>query len=88
MLPGRRGAGLSPSAFRLNRPGLQFARAPAYIGGMDDLTYWTEKLRQAERSFDAARKRTEVNAAASKLQRAKAALKRLESRAGQPEAAR
>jgi hypothetical protein len=32
----------------LNRGRLRFARDPAYIGGMDDLTYWTEKLRQAE----------------------------------------
>ena len=66
MRPGRRQPGLSPSAFRLNRPGLQFARAPAYIGSMDDLTYWTEKLRQAEQELRAARKRTEVNEAVGK----------------------
>ena len=59
-------ASLSPSDLRLNRPGLQFARAPAYIGGMDDLTYWTEKLRQAEQELRAARKRTEVNQAVGK----------------------
>jgi hypothetical protein len=45
---------------------------------MDDLTYWTEKLRQAEQELDAARTRTKVNEAASKLQRAKAEVKRLE----------
>jgi hypothetical protein len=45
---------------------------------MDDLTYWTEKLRQAEQELDAARTRTAVGEAASKYQRAKAELKRLE----------
>ena len=48
------------------------------MGGMDDLTYWTEKLRQAEQELDAARTRTEVNEAASRYQRAKAELKALE----------
>jgi hypothetical protein len=33
---------------------------------MDDLTYWTEKLRQAEQELRAARKRTEVNEAVGK----------------------
>jgi hypothetical protein len=34
---------------------------------MDDREYWTEKLRQAEAELEAARTRTEVNAAAKKL---------------------
>jgi hypothetical protein len=38
---------------------------------------WTKELRQAEAELDAARTRTAVNDAASKLQRAKAELKRL-----------
>jgi hypothetical protein len=70
--------------FRLNRQRLRFARAPAYIGGMDDLTYWTRKLREAEQELDAARTRTAVNAAASKLQRAKSALKRMQAEQAQP----
>ena len=65
--------------FRLNRPGLQFARAHAYIGNMDDLTYWTKKLRQAKQELDAARTRTDVDEAAARYQRAKAELKRLEA---------
>jgi hypothetical protein len=44
----------------------------------DDLTYWTEKLRQAEQELDAARTRTAVNEAAKKLQYAKAQLRALE----------
>ena len=42
---------------------------------MDDLTYWTEKLRQAEQELEAAKKRSDVDAAARKLQYAKARLK-------------
>jgi hypothetical protein len=42
---------------------------------MDHLTYWTEKLRQAERELDAARTRTAVNDAAKRYQQAKAELK-------------
>ena len=42
---------------------------------MDDLTYWTEKLRQAERELDAAITRTAVNDAAKRYQQAKAELK-------------
>ena len=38
---------------------------------MDHLTYWTEKLRQAERELDAARTRTGVK----RYQQAKAELK-------------
>jgi hypothetical protein len=42
---------------------------------MDDLTYWTEKLRQAEQELDAARTFGE---AARRYERAKAEVKRLE----------
>jgi hypothetical protein len=45
---------------------------------MDDLTYWTEKLRQAEQELDAARTRTAVGEAARRYERAKAEVKRLE----------
>jgi hypothetical protein len=31
----------------------RFARAPPYIRDMDDLTYWTEKLRLPEQELDA-----------------------------------
>ena len=53
---------------------------------MDDLTYWTEKLRQAEQELEAAKKRSDVDAAARKLQYAKARLKAAleESTAGRP----
>jgi hypothetical protein len=39
---------------------------------MDDLTYWQEKLRQAEADLDAARTRSAVDEAASRYQRLKA----------------
>jgi hypothetical protein len=45
---------------------------------MDDLTYWTEKLRQAEQELDASRTRTAVDEAARRYQRAKAEVRRLE----------
>jgi hypothetical protein len=48
---------------------------------MNDLTYWTAKLKEAERELEAAARRSEVNAAAKKLQLAKAELKRLEQKA-------
>jgi hypothetical protein len=44
---------------------------------MDDLTYWTEKLRQAEEELDAARTRTALDEAARRYQRAKRELKAL-----------
>jgi len=75
----RAGHGALEADFRLNRQRLRFARAPAYIGGMDDVTYWTEKLRQAEQELDAARTRSAVDEAAARYQRAKADLKRLEA---------
>jgi hypothetical protein len=50
-------------------------------GRMDDLTYWTEKLRQAEQELDAARTRTALDEAASRYQRAKAELRALEKSA-------
>jgi hypothetical protein len=43
-----------------------------------DLRYWQAALREAEAELDAARTRTELDAAAKKFQRAKAALKELE----------
>ena len=46
---------------------------------MDDLTYWTEKLRQAEQELDAARTRTQLGEAARKYERAKAEARRLEA---------
>jgi hypothetical protein len=46
---------------------------------MDDRQYWTQQLREAEAELEAATRRSDVNAAASKLQRAKAELKRLEA---------
>jgi hypothetical protein len=45
---------------------------------MDDRAYWTKQLREAEAELAAAKRRYELNAAAKKLQRAKAELKRLE----------
>jgi hypothetical protein len=43
-----------------------------------DRAYWTKKLRDAEAELEAATTRTTVNAAARKLQRAKAELEELE----------
>ncbi len=48
---------------------------------MNDLTYWTTKLQEAERELAAATTRGDVSAAAKRLQRAKAELKRLEQKA-------
>jgi hypothetical protein len=50
---------------------------------MDDLEYWTKQLREAERELDAATRRSDVNAAAKRLQRARAELKRLEAQAAE-----
>jgi hypothetical protein len=50
---------------------------------MDDREYWTKQLREAERELDAATRRSDVNAAAKRLQRAKAQLKRLEAEAAE-----
>ena len=50
--------------------------APTFAGM--DRSYWQRKLQEAEAELDAARTRTEVNAAAKKLQRAKAELRALE----------
>jgi hypothetical protein len=46
---------------------------------MDDREYWTRELREVEAELAAAKRRTELNAAAKKLQRAKAELKALEA---------
>jgi hypothetical protein len=51
---------------------------------MDDREYWTRQLREAERALEAATRRSDVNAAAKRLQLVKAELKRLEQ-AEQPE---
>jgi len=48
------------------------------ISGDLDRSYWQRKLQEAERELDAAARRTNVDAAASRLQRAEAALKALE----------
>jgi hypothetical protein len=50
---------------------------------MDDREYWTRQLREAEDELDAATRRSNVNAAAAKLQRARAALKALEAEAAE-----
>jgi hypothetical protein len=42
---------------------------------MDDRDYWTKQLREAEAELEAATRRSDVNAAAKKLQRAKGELK-------------
>jgi multidrug resistance efflux pump len=54
------------------------------IAGMNPRDYWTRELREAEAELEVARKRTEVDAAAAKLQRAKAELKCLEAKADRP----
>jgi hypothetical protein len=48
------------------------------ITGMDR-DYWTKVLRETEQELDAATRRSDVDAAAKKLQRAKAELKALEA---------
>jgi hypothetical protein len=70
-----------PLLFRLNRGRLRFARAYSYIADMlrnPTIKLLTEAVRAAERELEAARKRSELDAAARRLQRAKAELKRLE----------
>jgi hypothetical protein len=61
------------------RARLRFARARTYIRGMD-LEYWTMELKAAELELDAATRLSDVNLAAQRLQRAKAALRRLDQR--------
>jgi hypothetical protein len=51
---------------------------------MDEVQFWTRKLREAEAELDAAKTRTALDAAAKKLQRARAALKALEAGQAQP----
>jgi hypothetical protein len=48
-----------------------------------DRDYWTKELREAEAELAAAKGRTELNAAAKRLQRAKTELKRLEAEAAE-----
>jgi hypothetical protein len=45
---------------------------------MDDREYWTKQLREAEAELEVATRRSDVNAAAKRLQLVKAELKRLE----------
>jgi hypothetical protein len=49
-----------------------------------DYSYWQTAVREAEAELDAARTRSEIAAAARKLERAKAELKRLEGQAAKP----
>jgi hypothetical protein len=60
---------------------VSFPAPRSYIPAMNDLAYWTKRLQEAERELDAATRRSDVNAAAKKLQMAKAELKRLERKA-------
>jgi hypothetical protein len=69
--------GQAPDAF-VSRPGLGSGCWHLAVRARDR-DYWQKKLREAEAELEAARKRTEVDAAAARLQRAKAALKRLEA---------
>jgi hypothetical protein len=62
----------------LNRRHLRFASVRAHIAAMD-LKFWQKALREAERELDAATTRTALDAAARKLMRAKAELKRLQA---------
>jgi hypothetical protein len=50
---------------------------------MDARDYWTRELREAEAELEAATRRSVVNAAAKRLQLAKAQLKRLEAEAAE-----
>jgi hypothetical protein len=47
---------------------------------MDDREYWTRQLREPERALEAATQRSDVNAAAKRLQLVKAELRRLEQK--------
>jgi hypothetical protein len=47
----------------------------------NDRDYWQKQLREAEAELDAAKTRTALNAAAKRLQLARAELKRLEAKA-------
>jgi hypothetical protein len=51
---------------------------------MTDRGYWQKELREAEAELEAARKPTEVKAAAKRLQRARAELKVLEDVPAKP----
>jgi hypothetical protein len=57
--------------------------ANAYFAGMDR-EYWIKKLRDAEAELEAARRRSEVDDAAAKLQRAKTELRALEAERMKP----
>ena len=51
---------------------------------MENRAYWQKQLREAEAELDVAKKLTDVNAAAKKLERAKAELKALEDAPPKP----
>jgi hypothetical protein len=53
-----------------------------------DRDYWTKELCEAEAELAAAKRRAELNAAAKKLQRARAALKALEAEQAEPQPSR
>lgn len=49
-----------------------------YHAARDDREYWTRKRDEAERDLETARGRTAINAAAKRLQQARAELRRLD----------
>jgi hypothetical protein len=57
--------------------GIFVSREPGAYMAATDLRYWTKALPEAERELDAATRRSEVNAAGKRLQRARAELKPL-----------
>ena len=68
-------------ALGMNRWPLRFACVCRYIRRMNDLAYWSDALRKAERELDAATTRTAINSAAGRLMRIKGELKALERKA-------
>jgi hypothetical protein len=50
---------------------------------MDDRPYWTKELRETEAELEAASRRSDVNAAAKRLQLVKAELRRLDAQAAE-----
>ena len=68
------------TSYWLDRRHLQFASARAYIAAID-LKFWQKALREAEHELEPATTRTALDAAAKKLMRVKAELKRLQAEA-------
>jgi len=84
-VPGTKNTAESVSRDRrlwLDRWRLRFALVDAYIPSMTKSEYGTRELREAEQALDAPKKRSEVDAAASRYMLAKASLKRLGQQAG------